>query len=85
MGVDCLMVIYSFAGSGGSTGGAIGSTTHFSHVDYANPVTEASAATATIKVEKNVGGSGASEGDVKITTEANETGTIIIIGQPKRS
>lgn len=77
LGPDCIMEIWTYACAGGSTGGSMASDSHFAHVDAAVPASEVAALTV---VARN-----ATEGNVVLTCTANETGTLIIIGQPKRS
>ena len=79
---DLRYAIVEYANSSGSdTGGVISyKYTDMRKVLFADPTTETSEAGTMIKTEKNTGASGAENGSVKITTVANEDGTILILG-----
>jgi hypothetical protein len=79
---DMRYAIVEYVNSGaGDIGGVISYRyTAMKKVLFADPTTETSAAATMIKTEKNTGASAAENGSMKITTVANEDGTILILG-----
>lgn len=77
LGPDRVLAVYSYACAGGSTGGSMACTNIFAHVDAAIPASEVAALAV---VARN-----GTKGNVVLTCTANETGMLVIIGQPARA
>ncbi|MFA5158083.1 MAG: hypothetical protein WC451_02760 [Patescibacteria group bacterium] len=78
---DTVEIVYTYVCAGGSTGGAISSSAYLSYVDVALASHAVSANGLQIQENYNAG---TSNGDITITCTANETGSIRILGRPRR-
>lgn len=78
---DLRYVLVNYTNGVADTGGVISyKGIGIRYIYFAGPTTEVSEAATTVKVEKNTGSGGVENGSVKLTTVANEDGTVFILG-----